>query len=369
MALPNRQLFSQTNNSERIANQVSFFQIAEVLEIHPHIDIYPADKNFMTVDVKLRDLKHKPEDVTQWGKFTQCNVLQRDIGRLTGSGWLPKIGDIVLIARLQNSDAPIIIGQLYNLAQEPVVTPFDDDFNVSKVEKWDQLERPQAQDDYKNFKEEDYKVPSERDHTTNQPVCHKIYSQNRDTISVYGCDRGYNGNDPHCKDCYRTGIIQTPEVVLIRTNSKETYNQNGSARVEAAPYYEKARRFQIMHHNGSQMTWDEDGNLRWQNDVSKVEKGHVKLDPYGTIEVRSTAENAKDGAYVRVYGPADTVSDSHGKISTQMYDVATGTHVTIYKDGDIIIDAAGDIQITSASNITLEAPEIDIKGRLYTSES
>lgn len=368
--LPNRQIWGVQDNADRQAGLISAMEIAEIIKIHPHIDIYPADKFYMTVDLKIRDLKLPPRTPEEECKYVKINVVQRCIGNLWGKAWIPRKGDVVLIQRVKNSDAIYVLGQIFNKGQEPVVTQYDDDFNISSVDKWIQHEQPTENNtSFKNFPEEEYLPPSARDHPTNQPVCKKIFSRNRDTMCVYGCDHGYIGNDPHCKQCIRTGYVQTPEVMVIRTNSKETTNQDGSARDSASPYFEKVRRFQMMHHNGSQQVWDEDGNLRWQNDVSKVEKGHIKMDPYGTTEIRSTPEAASDGSYARVYGPSDPATDAHGTLSIQAYDVGTGARVTIYKNGDVTIYTTGAIGITSTSNITLTAPEIDIKGRLYTSES
>ena len=361
----NKQIWGVQDNADRQANMVSGMEIAEIIQIYPHTDIYPADKHFMFVDLKIRDLKQPPQSDEEICEYLKLNVVQHGVGKLWGKAWMPRKGDVVLIQRIKNSDAIFVMGQIFNFAQEPVVTSYDDEKNVSMVDKWIQHEQPVCNNTLlRNFEEGDYLEPAARDHPTCQPVCHKIFSKNRDQMQVFGCDHGYIGNDPHCKECVRTGYIQTPEVIVFRTNSKETCNQDGSARVEELPYYEKCRRFQILHHNGSVMTWDDDGNIRLQNDVDKVEKGHVHMDPYGSIEVRSTPEASSTGSYVKVYGPDDPFADDHGAVAAQMFNVDTKSRVTIYKNGDIIIWAAGEIDVLAKGNINIVSEkDISVKGK------
>lgn len=358
--LMNKQIWGVQDNADRQANMISGMEIAEILTVYPHTNIYDADKNFIFVDLKIRDLKRRPKTDAEMCRHRRLNVIQHGIGNLWGKAWVPRKGDVVLIQRIKNSDAIFVMGQIFNAAQEPVVTQFDDEKNISMVDKWIQHEQPVCNSTpMKNFEEGDYLPPAARDHPSCQPVCHKIFSKNRDQMQVFGCDHGFVGHDPHCLNCVRTGYIQEPEVIVFRTNSKETCNQDGSARVEDKPYYEKCRRFQILHHNGSLMTWDEDGTIRLQNDVEKEEKGHIKMDPYGSIEVRSTPESSSSGSFVKVYSPEDP-----DPVAVQMYHLDTKSRVTINKNGSIDISAPGAINISSSTSISLNAPTIYLNGEV-----
>ncbi len=400
--LPNKQIWGVQDNADRQASAIAALEIAEIVEIYPHADIYPSDKRFMVVDLKIRDLKKPPDDQYDYCKFTKVMVMQHGIGNLWGKAWMPRQGDVVLVQRFKNSDNIVVVGQLYNQSQEPVVTQYDTDFYISKVDKWIQHEQPQKWPDgtstFKNFVPGEYKQPSERDHTTNQPVCEKIFGKNRDCMQVYGCDHGYYAQDPYCKNCVRTGYIEVPEVAVIRTNSKETTNQDGSARDDTKPKYEKARRLQILHHNGGQMTWDDDGNLLLQNatrsGATSTDKGHLKLNEYGTTEIQSVpTTNTTTGARCRVYAPSEGTTDNYGTISAELINQDYGSHVKIYTDGmirivagadkaviqlkndgtitiettgDITYSSDGDINFTSDTSVNLTAPEITLNGVVYT---
>jgi hypothetical protein len=408
--LLNRQIWGVQDNADRQAGAIAPLELAEITEIYPHTDIYPSNKAYMVVDLKIKDLKALPTTEAEYCRYKKIYVVQRGIGNLWGDAWMPRQGDVVVIQRVKNSDAILVMGQLYNEAQEPVVTSYDTDYYISKVNKWIQHEQPQKWPNgtsaYKNFLPSEYYPPSGRDHTTNQPVCEKIFSKNRDCMQVYGCDHGYQGKDPWCKDCIRTGYIERPEVAIIRTNSKETTNQDGSARDPTKPKYEKARRFQIMHHNGGQMTWDEDGNLLLQNatlsGTTSTDRGHIQFTPTGQVHAKSTPDsNTTDGSQWVVYATSDSDSDAWGSVGAELKNIESGGRIRLYKDGGILVHAAttvgaaekayiylaadgsalvsnstntatvsigttGDITINSPTLISLTAPEIDLNGVVYT---
>jgi len=107
-------------------------------------------------------------------------------------------------------------------------------------------------------------------------------------------------------------------------------------------------RVRFDHHCGTLVIVDDDGNVRIENMVKEVPKGHITMTPPGTITMESTPESHSDGAFVKVYAPDDT------EISCEMLDKPTRSRVRIYKSGDI--------EIVSTGTITLDASNVHVTG-------
>jgi hypothetical protein len=352
--------------TDRVRTASNIFGIYQVINIRPHLEPYPSNKHYDTVDIQLRDTHKAISSESEVVRFQKAYVLQRDIGNLSGYGWLPKIGDLVVVAFIGDK-TPIILGQLYNDYQEPVVRVegVDDEYNVSKIEKWTQFEMPQTKNANTEYLWVDHPQPKQTV-SNNYPICHKIFSTNRDEMSIHECEYGVYGNDPYCENCKRMGYPQA--CTSIKTYSQESTNPDDSARDDGKG--EKARRWVLHHHTGSDFWMDEDGTIFLQNAVSDADKGYIKFNEYGTIITKSSKiTDTSTGAYTKVISDTDTGETN----AVELKYIPTGTSVVITKAGKVVISCGtstiditqdGIISITSPTEVAVTAPTIALTGEV-----
>lgn len=357
----NKQKYSIQDNANRQAGKVSWAQEGVIVGIHPRYEYEPGDPDglndssgYYVVDVMLRDKKDVANNYEKQAVFERCNVLQRNVGYDCGNHWQPRLGDVVVIMRLHNSTTPVVIGQLYHLGQLPTMSPTDDHENTGYLFKYTQDEPPYGVDEYKNFLIGDYYPPAGRLHPTCRPVCSKIFSKNRDKMDVFECPLGFSGSDPECMNCVSTNypIVGADEfpTAMIRQISREDYQPDGMSAREPSlgevPY-----RWQLLHHSGSSIHLDEDSTVQVESAYQTVQRGHLLFKSNGDIEVKS-----------HLTGNTITMT-INGDITV------TASSKVVINAPVLEVNATDYVDISAAKSITLEAPEIDIKGRTYTSES
>lgn len=372
---------------DRVIQRLKTFSLCIVLEDKPHVAPYGdaesgGDPYFNVVDLKLKDIRDPDYYDT---KFVSALVLQQGIGNLTGNNWMPRRGDLVLVAWL-NHEKPIVLGNLYCIQQEPVNLPTSDDFYQDIIHKFTQWEEPVI-DEANNPAY--FPVPAERTNTTCQPICQKQFARNRDQMTTWECPHGVAGDDPQCFYCTSTnypleeGVDVLPGA-FIRYISKEDYQPNGMDARDASKG-EVARRFQFVHHSGSQSYFDDDGTWHLNNAVAQVEKGHIHAAPSGTLDGRSAPDSGTTGSRWKVYAPTDASDDTYAKsksttLAAELKHMDTDAGIKIYKNGAVricnsaeascvTIDAAGAITLAATSEVNIVAPTVNITGRLYTQEA
>jgi len=310
-------------------------ELCEVIEVYHHTDYYPSSVDFDVVDLKVRDVRLKPNSSEDWCIYHRALVMQRPFGRMQGSPWTPKIGDLVIVIFLRDNQ-PIVLGSICNIYQEPVIRSTSTSTVYDIVHKICQYAGTPPQDDEGDF--HDHPVPA------NPPVCFKYFDASRDCMAVHECTHGYAENDPGCKECTSIDHIDS-ECTRVKVRSSDDSESS-------EPKY----RVRFDHHCGTKAVVDEDGNVRIENMVEEVPKGHITMNPKGTITAESTPEESDDGSLVKAYAPDD------GDISCEMKDKLTGACVRIYKSGDIEVSAVNAVEIKSASSITCNTSTVNVTG-------
>lgn len=330
---------------DRVIQRLKIFSLCIVKEVKPHKLPYPADPYFDVCDIKLKDIRD-PKYKDQ--KFVSCLVLQRQMGNLTGHNWMPSQGDLVMVAWLDN-EKPVIIGQLYSVQQEAIVKPTSDDFYQDIIEKYTQPESPDLDDD---LNPEYMPVPAERDNPTCQPVCRKQFAGNRDQMQVWECPHGVVGDDPTCMDCVNvnypiTAGVDTMPGTMIRYVSKETVQPDRVSGRDTAKG-EIPRRFQILHHSGSELHFDEDGTVQLESALAQTQQGHILFKTDSTIEIKNHLTN--NVITIEPNGKITITASSEIELNAPVLDVNCSDNITV----------------NATNTITITAPEITLDGRTYT---
>lgn len=400
---------------DRYMNRPYAIEICEVMMVYPHrqpFDNGAGDRDFDTVDVKLRDVRMPPGSAEEIVKHNRALVLQRDIGNLKGNPWIPKVGDMVLVAFAQDEQA-VIIGQLNNIFQEPVCRPTSNEKYYDIVYKICQHDFPATDEEYNYV---NHPKP------TRPPVCFKYFDRTRDTIFVHECKTGHESK--YCNDCTGLDAIGCGSTYLMFRSScgcgsdseadpgtstdncpdcKGTScsgacgctcpecidNQHFGSCKCGAPECpvckgstcggdcgcskEPKRRVKFHHHCGSVQIFDDDGTILIENYVlqgdEEVPKGHVKWHPSGTIEVHSN-HNENEGAQIKVNSLDDTDK------CIELRNLSGEAVITIWKDDRITISGkslsincetasmtcSGLINLNSETEIGLNAPIIKHNG-------
>ncbi len=347
-------------------------EICEVMMVYPHRQPYPEDVDFDVVDVKLRDVRLPFAISKRVVKHVRALVLQRDIGNLRGNPWLPKVGDLVLVAFVQNEQA-VIIGTLNNIFQEPVCRPTSNEQIYDIVYKICQYDRPRI-DEEKNY--------IEHPQPTRPPVCFKYFDRSRDTIFVHECKTGHESK--YCNECKGLDSIGCGSTYLSFRSSSDCGSESPDTCPECKGSTcdgacgcskEPKRRVKFHHHCGSIQIFDDNGTILIENYVlqgeNEIPKGHIKWHPSGTIEIHSD-HNENEGAQIKVYALDDTNK------AIELRNLSGTATITIWKDDritvtgkslDVSCDTAnvscgGPITLYSNTEIDLNAPVIKHNGEV-----
>jgi hypothetical protein len=311
-------------------------EICEVLEVFPHLAPWDGDRNFFVVDLLLKNRL----DPMKANFRRRCLCLQHDpyFGHCTGTTWMPRLGDLVLLFFIHDNKA-IVLGQLPNSEQEPVCKPRDSQVNYDYIRKRAKFILP-AKDcctelDYVYFYEPESPVD-----------CNHWYHKTGDELFCWDCPEGIKGVDPHCLGCLNIDYIKRKTCTFIKNHTSESDTQDNLP-----------GRFIFSHRSGSVVLFDDDGTLHIVNQelATTNPNAHITLSQDGTLEVHgqhSTAINESLGARL-------TLSPD-GKC--ELKHLANGANITINADGTISISTAGVITLTSSAYVNVAAPALKVNG-------
>lgn len=313
---------------------------------------------YNTVTVKVRDAKENV-DPTKLEHQYEC-VLQDFVGNCFGHPWTPRVGDLVQVLFLYNTQ-PIILGPVNTTYQAPPMRgPTCADAMYDEVWKWCQWLEP-TQD-----RNHDYK-----DHPKGKmPICRKLFhgpvtgqpgGKGRDEMFVWDCQMG--DAEPTCKNCWIVDSVprsgeQWFKQYSTQTESLQAYNSRAEWHSRCGSYL----RFESDDENPSKNTsleYSEGiGHIRLGNATTEAtKKGHINFHPTGTIDIHGDHEekaiNAEElGARMMVTGSGMTLSDAHGDIAYEAIYLPLQAFVRIYRDGSI--------RITSNSDTTNGCSEVEL---------
>ncbi len=266
----------------------------EVINVRPHVQPYPEDKDFNTVDVQLID-RPRVNEAALTIEYVKLNSLQREHGKFQGIPWNARIGDMIYVYWLAEREA-LVLGTCTSVEQEPVCRSQADDQQQEYVFKLCPWEEPQKNADG------NYIIFPNPKH----PDCHKWWPKTRDSLWIFDCLEGHN--TPSC-------CAQAP------CNSLDDHQSSTCIKhfSDVSPtIIDKQWRFKILHHCGSNLYFDEDGVVNLENQVAHVLKNRVALYP--------------DTGY----------SDEHGPIAFEAVNLATKALVRIYVDGCVRVRSSVD---------------------------
>jgi hypothetical protein len=188
---------------------------------------------YNTVTLKVRNAKENTNPYTL--EYQYEVVIQDFVGNCFGHPWTPRVGDLVMVLFLYNSQ-PIILGPVNTTYQAPPMRgPTCADAMYDDVWKWCQWLAP-VQDDNHDY----YNHPKGK-----KPICKKIFhgpitgstGKGRDEIRCWDCAKG--DNDPTCALCETIDSVGRDTVDLVgggrtgeqwfkqyssQTESTEAYN-------------------------------------------------------------------------------------------------------------------------------------------------
>lgn len=309
-----------------------------VEDVYPHIDPYPDERDLNVVDIKLRDIH--ADDPSTYFKRVIC--LQFYFGNLWGHVWTPRKGDLVLALVMENEKA-IVFGGIPNHWQEPPCRKHSTSSGCSAdnaicydyLFKWAKWRPPKWTDDGKP-----------REHPPAQhPDCLRGFHDYRDWQLVFDCLNGHN--DPWCKNC------DSVDNVLDGCSWFKFLSDISNSKI-----FPK-NRIQFHHLCGSSVFFENDGTVYLENRVDEDHpKAHIKMSPNGQVEIQSAS--APSG---RCCG------------CEPLSDISRGARIRVEPDGEILLDnleagayikitSAGEIILHSPSKITLDAPLVDVTGRM-----
>ena len=313
---------------------------------------------YNTVTVKIRDAK-KDVDPKKLQHLYEI-VLQDFTGNCFGHPWTPRVGDLVMVLFLYNTQ-PIILGPVNTTYQEPPMRgPTCADAMYDEVWKWCQWLEPTED---KNM---DYK-----DHPKGKmPVCRKLFhgpvtgeegGKGRDEMFVWDCQMG--DAEPTCKNCWiidslpRSGE-QWFKQYSTKTESLQAYNSRAEWHSRCGSYL----RFESDDENPSgnpSLEYSEGiGHIRLGNATAENDKqGHINFHPTGTIDIHGDHEEVALnsevlGSRMMVTGSGLSLTDGHGTIAYEAIYLPLQAFIRIYRDGSI--------RITSNNNTANGCSEVEL---------
>ncbi len=303
----------------------------EVINVRPHVNPYPDDKDFNTVDVQLID-RPRVSDAALTIRYVKLNSLLTDHGRFQGTPWTPRIGDMIYVYWLAEREA-LVLGFCTSVEQEPVCRSEATAEHQEIVHKRAPWEQPGLNED-KNYV---IFPPPKR------PDCFKWWPITRDYITIHDCPYGHNR--PQCDKLAPCTCLDDLQAGTWRKVFSDI----------SPTLLDKPRRVKFHHHCGSIYYFDEDGTFHIQGKVAEDPRGLIHHDPTGTMRMRAEPEG-EDGAMVRVVAKEDA-----DLVAVEMI-WEPNSYVRINKDGSIIIKAATKVTVEAAEQIDLTAPAVNING-------
>ena len=296
---------------------------------------------YNTVTVKVRNAK-EGIDPTKLEHPYEI-VIQDFVGNCFGHPWTPRVGDLVQVLFLYNTQ-PIILGPVNTTYQAPPMRgPTCADAMYDEVWKWCQWLEP-TQD-----KNHDYK-----DHPKGKmPICRKLFhgpvtglpdGKGRDEMFVWDCQMG--DAEPTCKDCWIVDSLprdgeQWFKQYSTKTESLQAYNSRAEWHSRCGSYL----RFESDDENPTgnpSLEYSEGiGHIRLGNATTEnTKKGHINFHPTGTIDMHGDHEELALnqevlGARTMVTGSGLTLTDGHGTIACESIYLPLQAYSRIYRDGSI----------------------------------
>ena len=401
------------DESARERRRTRLFQYAQVLEVFTHR--ITRDPKFDVVTVMLLDEPSNDVDCTDGSIkavkkpiITDVHVGQHFIGNGFGSKWLPRVGDIVLLAWVENS-GPVILCTLPHAYHEPVTTrtaalryegKLDPEYpnrhgwetnlrgNYDKVFKWCQ--------DLPNTLNKIWDGTFKNHHMGEHPLCAKITHDLRDMLVAHECILGHKNRCEGCSRC--DNLIETRNsenqnfwaivtssleeaiipIIVGESLTKQCRDQRDPPSYTHVHFPSGSRicAFSKDHNlSGSNYSVDvpaKEGRMWFENMVNHVFKGHFGLHPDGTFRASSrrnlnTGEN--DLATISAYGTCSEDPDKMGLI--ELLQILSGAFIRIWKDGKIALQTGstkiellkdGKITIQSPTEVEIVAPTIKLNG-------
>ena len=238
----------------------------EVINVRPHVQPYPADRNFNTVDVQLID-RPRISDKALTIEYVKLNSLQRHHGKFQGSPWNARIGDMIYVYWLAEREA-LILGTCTSVEQEPLCRSQADDQQQEYVFKLCPWEEPSKNADG------NYTIFPNPKH----PDCYKWWPKTRDSIWIFDCLEGHN-----CDNC----SSEVPCDSLDDHQSSTCFKNFSS---ESPTMVDRALRFKFLHHCGSYLYFDEDGIIEIAAKLNGELKCHQTFYPSGKILIQNDVD-------------------------------------------------------------------------------
>lgn len=324
--------------------KVEYCTIVEVDKFgRPGVQCHSPDhpEYYNTVTVKVRNAK-KDVDPKKLQHVYEV-VIQDFTGNCFGHPWTPRVGDLVLVLFLYNTQ-PIILGPVNTTYQTPQFrAPTSQDAMYDEVWKWCQWLRPYED---KNM---DYK-----DHLQGKmPICRKLFhgpvtgaagGKGRDEMFVWDCQMG--DAEPTCRLCEIIDSVprsgeQWFKQYSTKTESLEAYNSRMEWHGRCGSYLRLESDDENPAGTASSEYSEGIGHIRLGNAISEASKrGHINYHPTGSIDIHSEHEEVsldqeELGARTLVTGPLMELSDGHGIIACESIYLPEMAYSRIYRDGSI----------------------------------
>jgi hypothetical protein len=262
------------DSSKREDSRIGYVDRCEVINVHPHVQPYPTDKDFNTVDVMV--INRPPSTGSKNIKFVKLNCIQHFHGKFQGQPWHPRIGDMIFIYWLAKREA-LVLGSCISVEQEPVCRSLANQNHqeyVFKLSPWEEPSKNRAVDG--NYV--DFPPPK-------HPTCFKWWpvkadgvSLNLDTIQIWDCLEGHN-----CANCGADAPCNG-----LDDHQSSTCFKNFS---QFSPtLLDKVYRFKFLHHCGSYWYFDDDAVWRIAGKKNSAELGFIHHYTDGKIEINSPVE-------------------------------------------------------------------------------
>jgi hypothetical protein len=334
------------DNDRRDVAGVGRAKIYQVLDVLPHIEPFPGDKNFNIVELLL---KHRMiadgcvKDEPPIRKRVIC--MQRDHGKHYGTPWTPRIGDLVVVITTYD-EHPIVLGILSNEQQEPLCRPNSSGKCYDTVHKRARFKKPgQITDKDGKPLYPDYVDFPEPEH----PDCHKWWHDFGDEVWCFECPLGHA--NPKCDVCDH--IDKIVGCTFLKHFGRDTQTET-----------DKKYRVKFHHKSGSIFYFDEDGTVHLENKVAEARRAHITMHPDASIVMRSgDADNENNGAYIYLAGHYGNepgrviIENAEHKFSR--IEISANGKIDIKRDRTTItISESGAIILQSPTEINLNAPVI-----------
>lgn len=298
---------------------------------------------YNTVTVKVRDAKQgiDPRKLEHQYEI----VIQDFVGNCFGHPWTPRVGDLVQVLFLYNSQ-PIILGPVNTTYQAPPFrAPTCDDAMYDDVWKWCQWLEPTEDHnhDYKDHPKGKMPICRKLFHG---PVTGKIGGKGRDEMFCWDCQMG--DADPTCRYCATIDSLprsgeQWFKQYSTKTESAVAYNSRAEWHSRCGSYL----RFESDDENSAGSTSGEYsegiGHIRLGNAIEESKKrGHINYHPTGTIDIHGDHEEVSIdqeslGSRMMVTGSSMELSDENGIIAYEAEYLPLKAFIRIYRDGSIRI--------------------------------